>query len=119
MLPHVSFVVDPVIPPIITLKTEKDCVKHLGSYVKFVKKKKHHFAAVCQSGRTAQAAAIDEPENSIIRSITSESLYKQDTYTYPDHCLYPTRAADLVPVVGQLRGEGPVTSVPLSPPHSR
>ena len=77
--------------------------------------KKHHFAAVCQSGRVAQTAAIDDSDTSIIGSITSANLYQQDTHVYPDHCLYPTRAADLVPVIGQLREEGPVTSVPL--PH--
>ena len=77
--------------------------------------KKHHFAAVCQSGRIAQTAAINDDEGSIIGSITTANMYQTDTFAYPSHCLSPTKAAHLVPIVGQLRNEGPVTSIPL--PH--
>ena len=77
--------------------------------------KKNHFAAVCQSGRMPQTAAItDDGESNIIGSITTANLYQQNAYIYPNHSLLPTRTADLVPIIGQLRTEGPVTSLPLA-----
>ena len=50
--------------------------------------KKHHFAAVCQSGHATQTEGIlEDNESVIIGSITSANLYQQDDYIYPNHCL--------------------------------
>ena len=77
--------------------------------------KRNHFAVVCQSGKAPQVANLGTEDGELIGSITSTNVYQSDTFPYPDHCLHPTRAADLLPVIGVLRGEGPVTSLPL--PH--
>ena len=77
--------------------------------------KQNHFASVCLSGRSRQTASIKEGDNNLCGSITRDNLYSSETFSYPDHSLHPTRVADLLPVIGVLRGQGPVTSLPL--PH--
>ena len=82
--------------------------------------KSNHFSSLCQSGRRAQTAPlIDSNELSSITmelsSLTVGNLYSPQTFAYPDSSLHPTRAEDILPVIGVMRGEGPVTSLPL--PH--
>ena len=97
--------------------TAEDRKKLCGAFGKTCTKcqKRNHFSSVCQSGRHSQAAVAQDVSDNSIGSITASNLYSPETFAYPENSLTPTGAADLLPVVGVLRGEGPVTCVPL--PH--
>ena len=75
--------------------------------------KLNHFASVCQSGHRTQAAPLLDTND--ISTLTVDNLYDPETFVYPDSSLHPAKATDLLPVIGVMRGEGPVTSLPL--PH--
>ena len=68
--------------------------------------------SVCQSGRNGsrQVSEIEtDPNNEdSLGSITAANLYSSQPSL-------PTTAADLAPIVAEMRSEGPVTYVPL--PH--
>ena len=97
--------------------TSEDRRQHCKAFGKTCSKcqKQHHFASVCLSGRPLQTSAVQGGNGGTIGSITRNNLYDSETFEYPDHSLHPTKVADLLPVVGVLRGQGPVTSLPL--PH--
>ena len=97
--------------------TLEDRRKHCKAFGKSCSKcqKQHHFASVCLSSKPQKTASVKEGDGGLVGSITRDNLYSNETFSYPDHSLHPTRVADLLPVVGVLRGQGPVTSLPL--PH--
>ena len=79
--------------------------------------KPNHLSSVCQSTRRSPKVSSIQSEQSesdqMCGSITVANLYSIESL--PAQSCLPTRAADLLPTVGVMRSEGPVTYVPL--PH--
>ena len=80
--------------------------------------KQNHLSSVCQSARNGSKVSNIETEESAgdpnqMSSITADNLYGLESL--PAQCYLPSRAEDLLPTVGAMRNEGPVTYVPL--PH--